>query len=204
MSNICTALEAVRQRLNEFLQAAQPRTEEWAVLSNLVDPEGKAYVGARNRLVMFLSNVQKETVISTSSGVVPAGDTHYAMVAPPLHVNLYVLVFANFYDASYTEGLATLSLALGFFQQNPSFTPATLPALPPGVERLDWDMVSLAPADLSYLVGLAGVRYLPSAVYRVRLLTFRSDAARNHAPAVQGVQTPGRVAAQAVRAEGAE
>ena len=194
MSDIRGTLEAVRQRLNEFLQAAEPRPEEWAVLSNLVDPEGKAYDGARNRLVLFVANVQKETVISTSRGIVPAGDNHYAVVAPPLYVNLHVLVFANFYDAGYTEGLGVLSLAIGFFQQNPAFTPSTLPALPAGVDRLTWEMESLAPADLSYLVGLAGVKYLPSVVYKVRLLPFHSAAVRAQAPAVQGLQSPGRPA----------
>jgi hypothetical protein len=197
VSDIRTTLEAVRQRLNEFLQAAEPRPEEWVVLSNLVDPEGKTYDGARNRLVMFLANVQKETVVSTASGMVPAGDNYYAVVAPPLYVNLYVLVFANFYDASYAEGLRVLSLAISFFQRNPSFTPVTLPALPGGVDRLSWEMSSLDPAGLSYLIGLAGVKYLPSVVYKVRLLAFRSDASQAHAPAVQGVQSPGRPGPQA-------
>jgi hypothetical protein len=194
VSDIRATLEAVRQRLNEFLQAAEPRPEEWVVLSNLVDPEGKTYDGARNRLVMFLANVQKETVISTSRGMVPAGDSHYAVVAPPLYVNLYVLVFANFYDAGYAEGLGVLSLAIGFFQRNPAFTASTLPALPDGVGRLTWEMESLDPAALSYLVGLAGVKYLPSVVYKVRLLPFHSDAMQAHAPAVQGLQSPGRPA----------
>jgi hypothetical protein len=192
VSDIRVTLEAVRQRLNEFLQAAEPRPEEWVVLSNLVDPEGKAYDGARNRLVLFLANVQKETVISTSRGMVPAGDSHYAMVAPPLYVNLYVLVFANFYDAGYAEGLRVLSLAISFFQKNPAFTSSTLPALPDGVDRLTWEMESLGPADLNYMVGLAGVKYLPSVVYKVRLLPFHSDAMQAQAPAVQGLQSPGR------------
>jgi hypothetical protein len=197
VSDIRATLEAVRQRLNEFLQAAEPRPEEWVVLSNLVDPEGKAYDGARNRLVMFLANVQKETVVSTASGLVPAGDSHYAVVAPSLYLNLYVLVFANFYDAGYTEGLGVLSLAISFFQRNPSFTPRSLPALPEGVDRLSWEMTSLDPAGLNYLIGLAGVKYLPSVVYKVRLLAFQSDASQGHTPAVQGVQSPGRPGAQA-------
>ena len=124
MSDIRVTLELVRQRLNEFLQAAEPRPEEWAVLSNLVDPEGKPYDGARNRLVMFLANVQKETIVSTATGLVPSGDGSYAVVAPPQYVTLYVLVLANFYDAAYAEGLGVLSMAIRFFQQNPSFTPS--------------------------------------------------------------------------------
>ena len=195
MSDIRATLEAVRQRLNEFLQAAQPRAEEWAVLSNLVDPEGKAYDGARNRLVMFLANVQKETAISTATGTVPAGDP-YAMVAPPLYVDLYVLLYANFYDATYVEGLGIISLAISFFQQNPAFTPATLPGLPPEVDRLTFEMANLEPLGLSYVLGIAGVKYLPSAYYKVRLLPFQAEAVQRQEPAGQGVQNPGQPAEQ--------
>lgn len=196
MSDIRATLEAVRQRLNEFLQAAEPRAEDWVVLSNLVDPEGKSYDGARNRLVMFLANVQKETTISTATGTVPAGDSQYAMVAPPLYVVLYVLFFANFYDATYAEGLKILSLALSFFQQNPAFTPATLPGLPEGVDRLTFEMSNLDPMDLSFVMGNAGVKYLPSAFYKVRLLPFQAGAVWRQEPAVQGLQNPGQPSEQ--------
>lgn len=191
MSDIHATLEAVRQRLDEFLQAANPRPEAWAVLSNLVDPEGKACEGARNRLVMYLANVQKETVVSTARGTVPAGDSQYAMVAPPMYVNLFVLLFANFYDANYAEGLGVLSLGISFFQQNPAFTPATLPGLPPEVDQLTFEMANLDPLGLSYVMGIAGVKYLPSVFYKVRLLPFQGGAVQGLAPAVQGVGNPG-------------
>lgn len=192
MSDIRATLEAVRQRMNEFMQAAMPRPgEEWVVLSNLVDAEGKAYDGARNRVVMFLANVQKETTISTARGMVPAGDSQYSQVAPPLYVDLYVLVTANFYDAGYTEGLTALTQAISFFQQNPWFTPATLPGLPPGVDKLTWEMANLEPMGLSYVMGLAGIKYLPSAYYKVRMLPFQGGATQAQLPAVQGVQATG-------------
>lgn len=200
MSDIRATLEAVRQRMNEFMQAAMPRPgEEWVVLSNLVDADGKAYDGARNRVVMFLANVQKETTISTARGMVPAGDSGYSQVAPPLYVDLFVMVTANFYDAGYPEGLTALTQAISFFQQNPWFTPATLPALPPGVDRLTWEMANLEPMALSHLVGLAGVKYLPSVFYKVRLLPFNGGATQAQLPAVQGVQTAGAPAPDPVQ-----
>ena len=113
-----------------------------------------------------------------------------AVVAPPQYVTLYVLVLANFYDAAYAEGLGVLSMAIRFFQQNPSFTPSSLPGLPPGVDRLTWEMVSLDALGLNYLMGLAGVKYLPAVYYKVRLLTFQGGAVQAQAPAVQGLQSP--------------
>jgi hypothetical protein len=181
VSDIRATLEAVLQRLNEFLQATARRPEAWAVLSNLVDPEGKPYDGARNRLVMFLANVQKEISVGTAGDSLPVSGSQSAVVPPLLYVDLYVLVLANFYDADYADGLGILSLAIGFFQQNPAFTPATLPGLPPGVDRLSFEMVNLEAADLSHVMGIAGVKYLPSVYYRVRGLPFQGAVMQGRA-----------------------
>jgi Pvc16 N-terminal domain len=190
MSDIRRTLELVRQRLNEFIRAEEPRGEEWVVLSNLVDPEGHAAEHARNKLVMFLAGIQKETMVSTYTAAVQAGPSQYSIVAPPLYVNLYVLVMANFYDANYAEGLGMISQAIRFFQQNPSFTQDSLPGLPEDMDRLTWDMTNLDPLNLSYLMGLAGVKYLPSVYYKVRLLPFHSHAPQRQEPAVRGAQNP--------------
>jgi hypothetical protein len=191
MTSIRQTLEAVAARLDEFIRAAAGGTGDWVVISNLVDAEGRAAERARRKLVMFLAGIQKETVVSTYTAAVPAGGTGYAIVAPPLYVDLYVLLVANFDDEVYAEGLEVISLAISFFQQNPSFTPDTLPSLPPTIDRLSFEMTNLGPLDLSYVMGLAGVKYLPSAYYRVRLLPFQAGAIQRQEPAVQGVETPG-------------
>src|SRR5881296_2041892 len=151
MSDIRVVLELVRRRLNEFIRAEEPRGEDWVVLSNLVDPGGSPVEGARDKLVMFLAAIQKETMVSTYTAAVPAGPNQYSIVPPPLYVNLYVLVMANFYDANYAEGLGMISRAIRFFQQNPTFNHDTLPGLPDDVDRLTWDMANLDPLNLSYV-----------------------------------------------------
>jgi hypothetical protein len=191
MSDIRATLEAVRKRLNEFMHAAEPRQEDWVVLSNLVDAEGKPVERAQNRLVMFLAGIQKESMVSTYTAAVPAGNTSFSIVAPPLYVDLYVLLMANFQDAGYSEGLRVISLGISFFQQNPSFTPDTLPDLPEEVDRLTWDMTNLDAPGMHFLMGLAGTKYLPSVYYRVRLLPFQTGAVQRQEPAVEGMQTPG-------------
>lgn len=192
MSDIKNTLEAVRERMNEFIRAAEPRREDWVVLSNLVDPDGKPVENVRGKLVMFLAGIQKETMISTYNGAVPAGNG-FSVIPPPLYVDLYVLMVANFYDANYAEGLRMISLAISFFQQYPSFTPATLPQLPAEIERLSWEMTNLDPLNLSYLLGIAGIKYLPCVYYKVRLLPFQTGAVQRQEPGVRGAQVPGDV-----------
>jgi hypothetical protein len=60
------------------------------------------------------------------------------------------------------------------------------------VDRLSWEMTNLDPLNLSYLMGIAGVKYLPSAYYKVRLIPFQSGAIQRQESGVQGAQAPGR------------
>ncbi|SOD04205.1 Protein of unknown function [bacterium JGI 053] len=186
MSDIGKTLEAVRRRMNEFIHVAEPREEDWVVLSNLVNPDGTPVEATRGKLVMFLAGIQKEAGPGTAA--VPGQPS---AVPPPIYVDLYVLLLANFFDASYPEGLGIISKVISFFQQNPSFTHDSLPDLPPEVDRLTWEMTNLDPPSLRSLMGLAGIEYLPSVYYKVRMLPFASGAVQHQEPGVQGSQPPG-------------
>ena len=192
MSDIRKTLEAVRRRLNESLHSVLPRSEDWVVLSNFVDHEGRPCESARDKLVMFLANVKHETVISTYNRHAPIRDNRYAALAPPVYIDLFLLFSANFWDKSYPEGLEILSLAISFFQQNPCFTRDALPSLPAGVEKLAFEIANLDLTELNYLVSMAGTKYLPSVFYKVRTIPFSGDAMQAVVPAAQGVRAPGQ------------
>lgn len=194
MGKIRATLELVRDKLNEYFQNIEPRPEEWVILSNIVDHEGRPYEDAKDKVVMFLANIQHETIISTYNRAVPIEDNRYAVVAPPLYIDLYVLFLANFYDRNYTEGLGAISRTIGFFQQNPAFNHQNMPSLPEDINKLTFELTNLDPTELNYVIGLTGTKYLPSAYYKVRMIPFQSGAMQAETPAVQGVETPGEVA----------
>ncbi len=196
MSEIRGTLETIRKRLNEFLWNATPREGDWVVLSDLVDLEGNPVAEAQNKLVIFLAGIQRETAISTYNPNVPIAGNRFALVAPPLYIDLLLLFYANFSGKSYAEGLSTISRTIVFFQQNASFTRDTLPGLDPRIDKLSFELTNLEPVDRSHLMGLAGVKYLPSVYYKMRMIPFVSEAMQAEVPAVQGLQTPGGVADQ--------
>lgn len=192
MSDIRGTLEAVRSSLDQYLQnTKEPRSRGYVLLSNLVDPQGTPYRNADEMLVMYLANIQRETTVSTYRSTRPVEGDRYASVAPPLYVDLYVLFLANFYDDKYAEGLDLISSTISFFQQNPGFTQDSLPALPPSVDRLAFELANLDLTQLNYLLSQAGVKYLPSVYYKVRMLPFQADTLRAEVPAARGVKTPG-------------
>ena len=190
MDKLKTTLELIRDALNAFLQNIHRRDDAWVVLSNLIDHDGHANDAARNAVVMFLANIQNETTVSTYRPTRATGGDDYVRVSPPLYVNLYVLLYANFLDANYHQGLALISRTISFFQQNPTFTHANLPKLDPSIDKLSFEMVSLDITDLNYLMALIGSKYLPSVYYKVRLIPFASDAIQAEVPPARGVNAP--------------
>jgi len=183
MMLILNALECVRQRLNSFLHNANPRNDEWVALCNVLDQKGQEVPEATDKVVMFLTNITHETIQSTYTSAVPSGSSRYAIVSPPLYINLYVLFYANL---AYKVALGAISATISFFQQTPTFTRDTLPGLDPQIEKLSFEFTNLDITELNYVMGLLGTKYLPSAYYKVRLLPFQADAMMGQVPAAQG------------------
>ncbi len=107
-------------------------------------------------------------------------DGPWRALAPPLHLDAYVVVAANFSQADYLSGLAAMSRAIAFFQESPVFTRMDNPQLPDDIEKLAVEFVNL---DFSAAAALlpAGLRAMPFALYRLRQLTFASQAIRERA-----------------------
>lgn len=171
MDDIRVTLELVRNRLADFIGLTEPIREDWVILSNLVDAQGRPVEAARNRVVMYLAGIEKEAITGAAQ---PHSATEALLVPPSLFIDLYVLIVANFYDANYVDGLGMISRVISFFQQNPTFTRDTLPGLPDQVDKLTWELTNLDPLNQSRVFGMAGVSYLPSAYYRVSVLPFQS------------------------------
>lgn len=193
MDKILLVMELVRQKLNEYFRSFDSMVEDWVVLSNMVDAEGRAYQEAVGKVVIFLANIQHETSISTFNRNLPTDMNRYAIVTPPVYIDLFLLFYANFSEKNYRDGLAMISGTISFFQENPLFNHATTPDLDPSIDKLSFEITNLDLAELNYLMGLAGVKYLPSVYYKVRMIPFRSDVVKAQVSAVRGTETPGNL-----------
>jgi hypothetical protein len=186
---IRSTLEIVSAKLDAFFQASNPRTEEWVLLSNVIDHEGRAHEQAKNKIVVSLAGIQHETIISTHQRTIPVGGGQYGVVSPPLYVNLLVLFVANFNDQNYKDGLGMLGSTISFFQQNPYLSHDNTPNLDPAIEKLTIEMMNVDLTQSNYLMGMMGLKYLPAVLYRLRTLPFRSDAISGVVPPARGADT---------------
>jgi hypothetical protein len=185
MTLLSTTLEVLRHRLDAAFQIADPRSEEWVTLTSPIDLDGRVSERARNKIVMVLAGLHSEKTAGGHAGPVPVRGDQYAMMAAPLNLNLSLLFVANFGDGNYATGLGMLSRVIAFFQENPVFTAEQLPGLADDVDRLALDFVSLDLMQTNYLMGMLGLKYLPSAMYRVRTLQFAGAAFTGLVPQVR-------------------
>lgn len=186
MSNIRNILEVICKAANEYLQNIERRSDDWVVLSSIVGHDGSINEAIKDKVVMTLYNVSRETTVSSYTAARPGADA-FAIVKPPIYVNLHLMFMANFSDKNYGDGLAAISRILSFFQQNPCFTQANAPDLQPGIDKLTMDMENLTPVDVNYVMGILGTKYLPSVYYRLRLLPFDANAVQARTYGVMGV-----------------
>lgn len=181
------ALNFIVSELNDFLGRRYPSNEDHAVLASLTHPDGSAPPHTANRIVVSLINLEREGS-AAMSGISTRTEGGYSRTNPTLHLNLYILVTASFVN-NYPGALTFLSAALGFFQSKPNFDAQSSPAFPREMERLSLELVSLSIQELNNLWAILGAKYLPSAMYKVRMLSFQQGWIDAAVPEVSGTGT---------------
>ena len=160
---------------NDYLQNLSDRPDDWVVLTSIVDHVGSLNKFASDKVVMNVYNITREHTISTYSPA-KAGRDAYAIVQPPIYIDLHLMFMANFTEQRYVDGLEAISRVIAFFQQNPWFNQSNAPGIDPDVDKVTLELESLDPVDVNYIMGMMGTKYFPSAFYKLRMLPFASTA----------------------------
>jgi hypothetical protein len=157
------------------MQNLDRRGDDWIVLTSIVDHDGTMNDAARDKVVMSVYNITREHTISTYTAAKPGVDA-FAVVQPPLYIDLHLIFMANFAARNYSDGLSSISRLISYFQQTPWFNQANAPDLDPDIDKITMEFDSLSPVDVNYVMGMLGTNYLPSAFYKLRMIPFASSA----------------------------
>jgi hypothetical protein len=167
---IYQSLAHIAAELNQYLRRSSIAGEDIVVLANPVDADGRSDPLSVNKVVLFLAGIARDTVLSRS------GDSRVLARAAPTFLNLHVMVAANFPGRSYAESLKYIARVIAFFQMSPVFDRNNSPALDEGIDKLILDMENLDRRELSNIWGMFGGKYLPSVLYRVRMVSIDAQA----------------------------
>lgn len=179
---IRSAITHVRNQLNQHLRNTFELSEDVAILSNILEQDGTVTNGVSNKLLLFLVNIEKETVASRPGSGSFGADRNVVSRAP-IFLNLYLMIAANFSD--YSESLKFISNTVAFFQRNPVLDHQNTPDMDRRISKLALEIENLSLHDLSTLWGVLSGRYLPSVLYKVRSVMIDSEDIAGLAPTVR-------------------
>jgi len=182
---IYAAIDHIASELNQYIKRTFSLSEDMVVISNLLEQDGTVAMHANNKLVLFLVNIEKDVTAQQQARFSGPTSTRTVVTTAPLYLNLYLMVAGNFSGSHYAEGLKFVSAATSFFQRQPVLDQHNTPALDKRIEKLVLDIENMSLHDLSGLWGMLSGRYLPSVLYKVRMVTFDSGDIQHQTSALK-------------------
>jgi len=127
--------------------------------------------------ILTLVNLEEERIAKSPNNFVRVNDkVEYRN--PKILLNLYCLFSVN--HSSYDTALQYLSLIIQFFQWRNYIDHKNTPpdnglALDQKIDKLIFDMVSMNSEQVNHLWATLGGKYLPSVLYKVRMVTIEDE-----------------------------
>jgi hypothetical protein len=184
---IYEALTCITEEINEFFRSKLKINEEKIVLSGLINQDGTVAIQGENKVIVTLINIEKEPAVKTAGG----GGRTLSNSSTPLSINVYVLFSAYFSSANYPESLRFLSFIIAFLQDKSVFSQSNTPRLDESIEKLTFEMESVGSEKLNNIWATLGAKYMPSVLYKVRMLTFDSLNVSEYRPIIAGASGSG-------------
>ncbi len=194
---IRTALEFVKKEVEAYM-VMREQDPNYTV-GNVVDlksimlPNGNLNITDTTHITVMLVGLDEERREGKRPQYIPADDKHFFRLNPPVELDLFVLFVAH--NKDYETALRDLSDVVSFFQANPCFDASKYPAINASVvtpdekpwqliERLSFSLHSLTFEQQNNLWAMLGSKYIPSVVYRMRMLTFFETKSNDKAVAI--------------------
>ena len=180
------ALDFLKEEVEQHLSLVNSNVvngDGFVVLSNVANSDG-TWAIPPNKIGMSLINIEEERIMKDQVFEHKNLNGEYERYNPNIKLNLYVLFCANFVNSGqetsiYGEGLKQLSHVIGYFQGKNVFTPDNSPSMDPILQKLIVDIYSYSFEQQYNFWSILGAKYLPSVLYKIRLVTFQEKQVEN-------------------------
>jgi hypothetical protein len=186
------ALTFLNTQLDNYLRAKLDPSDlsPFIQLANIAwnDTDTSSATGAANASAsafITLVNIEEDRISKSPEGYMRQTNNNVIYKNPKVFLNLYLLFSVNL--SSYAESLKRLSYIIQFFQYQNVFTTLNSPGLPVGTEKLILDLSTLSFQDLNNLWGILGSKYLPSVMYKLRLIKISEEFSEGDAPLIHEI-----------------
>ncbi|MCM8535055.1 MAG: DUF4255 domain-containing protein [Lentisphaeraceae bacterium] len=181
---ISRALNFLKDELSLYVNAKVGLNSEEKVHLVAASKNGHTTGVPENSIGITLVNIEEEKVHKNCNKAVVSQGSKLVYVNPPVSLNLYILVAANF--GHYPESLKFISHVISFFQARSTFKSKAYSKLE-GIEKLSLDLYSQDFDQLNSVWGMMGSSYMPSVIYKVRVVSVQDNQALLETSAVEQI-----------------
>ena len=182
---IFESLELVRAELEGYLKAraADSVRVELGSIATSAGTDG-------DQVLISLVNVEEEAALRNSTPYQRNATGGFNLVNPPVFLNLYLLVAANFRDGTYGTALKRLAWVVQCFQRKNELSATSL--------RLTLDLYSLSFEKISQIWGTLGGKQIPFVLYKARVVEEQAAGKMGEAAQITSIERRASVLAPPV------
>ena len=181
---IDVAINHIATNVNQQLMRSFGLSEDVVVVSNLLEQDGSVATHVNNKIVLSLVNIEKESAVMSQQRGGASSAMRSVVSNPPIYFNLYLMFASYFSGSNYQEGLKFISQTIGYFQGQNVFDQQNSPGLDRNISKLMMEVYNLDITNLSNLWGVLSGKYLPSVLYKVRMVMVDSNTVRSQTMAI--------------------
>ncbi|MCG8574696.1 MAG: DUF4255 domain-containing protein [Flavobacteriales bacterium] len=185
---IDTVLQFTANSLDQFVRNQFGLNESKVLINNLIEADGSVPKPNQNKLVISMINIAQETNRQFYVRNQRLSDGSFSNVRRPERYNIDLLVSSSFDD--YTETLKFLNSGIQFFQINPVVNSSSYSNLPEGIDRLEFEVEKISYFEMHNLWSAMGAKYVPSVIYKMRLITIESENTQGFVAPVTNQSNP--------------
>jgi hypothetical protein len=167
------ALTFLRDELAAYILARTNSNNVEVKLSKLVNEAGK-YAFGEETIALSVVHLEEDRTFKSQLPEYTYVNGQNVRLEPELKFNVHLMIAANF--TVYAQAWKAISLVLAFFQSHSSFSSQEYPGLNPLFDKINIELASLTYEQQNQIWGYIGGKYLPSVLYRIRLVVIQDDA----------------------------
>lgn len=190
-----TTLEFIQKELEAYIVEREQDPAHYSNghvvdLKSIVSPGGEVNLDDNFHITIMLVGLEEERREGKRPRFVEKEDKKIVKLNPPVELDLFILFVAH--QSNYETALRDLSGVISFFQSNSVFDELRFPSLNSAVvdaenkpwrliEKLIFNLYSLSFEQQNNLWAMLGSKYIPSAVYKMKMLTVFDTKSRERA-----------------------
>lgn len=168
------SLTFISNQLDTYLKQrlGDNENKKKVVLSNVLKQTGEVAI-EQDQLAIGLVNIEEESIGKSQKAYLRQSNGMHQKTRPEIKLNLYLLIVARF--GEYEEALKAISYVISFFQSRNVFESNKHPAMHESLDKLVFELQTMSFEQINHLWGAMGAKYMPSVLYKMRMLTVREE-----------------------------